>query len=386
MSQVKLHPFARRIFWDGYGLDSRNTGIYRYAEHLARDLTLHGLSPRIISKSPDAVKIPGIEVIPVDASKLPALLAESKIFWPGRVQQRLVQLLTEENRGSEAVILHGLSNLNLAWKHPATTQIRKVVTLHDLIPLLVPRSVSRAYYQQFKFLLPRVLAEADRIICVSNWTARGVSQLFPNYVNKILVIPNGISPFDKLQKFEAPPLGTGSKLKLVSVSRYEPYKEFNLLKEILFKRGNDFSITLVTDQNGQEWARREASSLISSGYLKVITNISDEALKGLYRNAHAMIHPSLFEGFCLPAAECLSSGTPVVYRGGSGIDETVGNTVGVPINANASVFDWISGIEYAANLKFQQKFIRELANHIDAAPKWADAGEKLRQVYEELLA
>jgi hypothetical protein len=75
----------------------------------------------------------------------------------------------------------------------------------------------------------------------------------------------------------------------------------------------------------------------------------------------------------------------VVYCAGSGIDETVGNTIGVPINSKATVYDWISGIEYAANLKYQQKYVRELANHIDMAPKWVDAGLQLYGIYKGLL-
>jgi glycosyltransferase involved in cell wall biosynthesis len=378
--------FERRIFWDGYGLDRIHSGIHRYGTQLADGLAQYGIKPIVIARQDSNLYLPGTDVLPIEPSKYPAIFSDSKIAWPLRVQRTLQDTLHRENRATVPVLIHGMSNINLSWKNTPGEKIRKVLTIHDLIPLLAPKAVSRAYLFQFKHLLPRVIEVADAIIAVSSWTAQGLAQLFPRHTGKIQLIRNGFQPFDKQQQFDLPPLGTGSKLKLVSVSRYEEYKEFNLLRDILFKRGNDFILVLVTNERGVKWAREEAQGLINKGSLKVLTNVDDSTLRTLYRSAHAMVHPSRFEGFCLPAAECLASGTPVVYRAGTGIDETVGATVGVPMSPNASVFDWIAGIEYAANLKYKQKFMRDIVDHLDQARKWPDVVAEVWKLYQSLLA
>ncbi|GAA2771733.1 hypothetical protein GCM10010533_05120 [Mycolicibacterium pallens] len=43
------------------------------------------------------------------------------------------------------------------------------------------------------------------------------------------------------------------------------------------------------------------------------TGISDEELAALYRGSDALLFPSLWEGFGLPALEALKTGTKVVY-------------------------------------------------------------------------
>lgn len=376
-----------QIYWDGYGLTPANSGIRRYAAQFAEGLASSGITPRIISPEGSSPAIANTTVLSTPSSHLPHFIANSKIFWPRRAQTRLVQELLQRQRLTDPVILHGLSNINLSSLSPRQVpKLRKVITIHDLIPLLAPKTVSYAYYRQFKYLLPKVLAAADKVVCVSNWTANGIRQLFPEFSLKTLVIPNGFADFDKKQTFSMPDINSSSKITLTTVSRYEGYKGFDLLKQILSKCGHKLNLILVTDTRGRQWAEREAGGLIREGTLTVLSNLPDEELRNIYRQAHAMVHPSLFEGFCLPAAECLASGTPVVYQTGSGIDETVGTAVGVPIRRHAPLSEWIEGIEYAASLKYQQRFLTNLAEHLDAAPKWPTVAKQLADLYSDLLA
>ncbi|MEZ4742117.1 MAG: glycosyltransferase [Bdellovibrionota bacterium] len=245
--------------------------------------------------------------------------------------------------------------------------------------------MSKAYYRQFKYLLPRIMQTADKIISVSRWTTEGLAHLFPSFAHKIVTIPNGFYEFDKEQKFSGELLKTGSTIKLLAVSRFESYKRLELLCNILYKKPHEFKAILVTDDHGVKWAHKNAPALIKLGSLRVVSNIDKNALKKLYRESNVFVHPSLYEGFCLPAAEALASGTPVVYTSGSALDETVGNLVGVPMNQSATIFDWITAIEYAANLKFTQKFHRDIGDHIEKAPKWDSSAKHLAKVYYSLV-
>jgi glycosyltransferase involved in cell wall biosynthesis len=61
------------------------------------------------------------------------------------------------------------------------------------------------------------------------------------------------------------------------------------------------------------------SRVVFTGY------VPDEDLASLYRNAQAVVLPSLWEGFGLPAAEAMASGVPVLHSHAGSLPEVVGD-------------------------------------------------------------
>ncbi len=57
--------------------------------------------------------------------------------------------------------------------------------------------------------------------------------------------------------------------------------------------------------------------------------IDDDVLAELYRNAKALLHPSVIEGFGLPVAEAMALGTPVVVSSGGSLPEVAGGAAPV---------------------------------------------------------
>src|SRR5262249_31314139 len=53
--------------------------------------------------------------------------------------------------------------------------------------------------------------------------------------------------------------------------------------------------------------------------------LADDALTALFRQAVAVVYPSLEEGFGLPALEALACGTPLVSTRGSAVEELAGD-------------------------------------------------------------
>lgn len=212
-----------------------------------------------------------------------------------------------------------------------------ILTIHDLIPLLAPQYVSKASALQSAYLIPKAIRKAKSVICVSRWTQESCKERFPDFAHKFVYIPNGRS-----ECFSNVSRGTMTK-RLIFISRYEPYKGFDLVVNILSQLPEDVCLDLVSNEQGHIWLGENAEPLLSSGRIKLLKNLKDHELQKLTADAAALIHCSQYEGFCLPASEALSLGTPVIYRKGSGIDEVVG-TGGIGLGFGALEDEWCSAV------------------------------------------
>ena len=58
--------------------------------------------------------------------------------------------------------------------------------------------------------------------------------------------------------------------------------------------------------------------------MEVLGRVSDATLSSLYRGAHALVMPSLYEGFGLPVVEALAHGVPAIVSRDSALSEVAG--------------------------------------------------------------
>jgi glycosyltransferase involved in cell wall biosynthesis len=110
------------------------------------------------------------------------------------------------------------------------------------------------------------------------------------------------------------------------------------------KRGKNIPFILKAFARFQSGAKRKYRILLAGGdywsdpeiqqtieefelfkSIKVLGHVSDEELPKLYRGAVALLAPSLWEGFCLPAAEAMKCATPVLYAQSGSLPEIVGD-------------------------------------------------------------
>jgi glycosyltransferase involved in cell wall biosynthesis len=59
--------------------------------------------------------------------------------------------------------------------------------------------------------------------------------------------------------------------------------------------------------------------------VEILGAVDEDHLAALYREAYALLMPSLYEGFGLPVAEALSAGVPVVVSRESAMSEVAGS-------------------------------------------------------------
>lgn len=347
------------LLWDGFGLQSTYSGVGRYALEIAEALEKLGQSLTILPSVPSldpAFKRWQAPIPPFNWGRIKPL----SLWASGRQAAAVAQ--TAAGRP----IFHGLSNYNLPKLSPS---FRKVLTVHDLIPFLSKAGVSHSLRYYLHYQLPRAVAAADRIVCVSQWTADSLAALYPHTKDKILVIHNG-----RLPMFERRQGGANRSLRLFSLCRGESYKRLGMIPEILKALPESYEWHVLTDTRGMV-------ELANIPRLHLYKSLPDEAVKDLWHRTQIFVHPSLWEGYCLPAASALSYCIPTVYTGGSGIDEVVGKA-GTKMRPEDGPRLWAAAIEELA-LK-PDAYRGPCREQWESLPSWQDVAGQFINLYGTL--
>jgi len=72
-----------------------------------------------------------------------------------------------------------------------------------------------------------------------------------------------------------------------------------------------------------------------TGRVHLVGRVEDDELPALYSGARALVFPSLYEGFGLPALEAMACGTPVIASNTTGLAEAVGDA-GVTVDPRSA--------------------------------------------------
>ena len=206
------------IYWDTCGLENAHNGIGSYARSLYHGLVGKGITPTLLGRS-------GVGLSDQQGTAYPL----KKFIQPhkGYLQLRARNIFVKQAK----TILHAHANCNLPVLFKKPKNLFYILSVHDTIPLLDPSVVSKSYYLQFCFLLRKSLVLADQIICVSDWTYQQLLKINPTIVKKTQVIPHGVVKRSSvLPHFSRQGRGV---VNLLYVSRFEIYKRFKMIIEIL---------------------------------------------------------------------------------------------------------------------------------------------------------
>lgn len=314
----RLH--AARITVDGGALFGPADGIGRYVRSLLPRLisqAAQSWSWKVLGRRPASRVLAGLPNVQLRADGMPAgvgrvlSLASSQPWWLRR----------------EKPDLHWGPAHRLPFALPADTA--RVVTIHDLCWMQMPATMRRATRTLDARLMPRALREADRVIAVSDSTRRDLETAFPDLTERIVVVHEAAEVMPEAQPASTLSHWGVAAPYVLAVGSIEPRKNLHRLVEAFaaLPEGLRHRTQLVV-VGSAGWGGVDLPTLASrfgvGDQLRMLRGVDDGGLSTLYRHAHLLAMPSLYEGFGLPVLEALQQGTPVLVSDGSSLPEVAG--------------------------------------------------------------
>lgn len=201
----------------------------------------------------------------------------------------------------------GHSNLNTRM-FDAMRAARKVVLIHDTIPLDWPDTQREGAVDAFAKKLSLVSARADQVICTSAQCASDVVRHMDGMgrVPPIVTAHLGVDV-----AVPDPDFSTPEPPYFVTVGTIEPRKNHALLLDI-WADWPDAPPLVICGKRG--WNNAAVFARLDAKPAQVIeqNDLTDQQIAALIAGARGMLFPSVAEGFGLPPAEARALGTRVL--------------------------------------------------------------------------
>jgi glycosyltransferase involved in cell wall biosynthesis len=276
---------------------------------------------------------------------------------------------------------------------PANLDANYVITLHDVIPYVMPETVDRPHLDYTFKNTPYIVENAAQIITVSNYSKQDIQRYFGIDDDKITV--THLAADDIYQPMDR------DKARSVIFNKYGVDRHyilylggFSTRKNIArlieaFKRvkeNYDKPIDLlILGEHSRSypmlWSLTEKLELTDN--VKFLNFIPTSDLPFFYNGADVFVYPSLYEGFGLPPLEAMQCGTPVVSSKVSSIPEIVGDAA---LLANPYKTDEIA--EQILKLLTDQSLWNRYSLLGQAKSKeysWDETARKTMEVYKKCL-
>lgn len=297
----------KKIVIDCRELQGGMTGIGRFLHNFLVSLDTLDQENRyvLLLNKPTDLKVPGKNMI------RHVLPESSTLLWDQIVLPRYL-------KDSKADLF-----FSPYYKLPLLSPCPSVITIHDIhffnLPLYRDENgfFLNTYYQLAGKLFCR---KANVILTVSEHSKQDIIRVYGVPSEKIQVVYNGVD-LDRFRKLDAAevqqriknhfPQVTGSYI--LYVGNAKPHKNIPFLIQGYASLPDDVrkstQLVLVGVGNKKIFEKNNA---IPESQLVILPAVDDHDLPFLYNAATIFVTASLYEGFCLPVAEAMACGTPVV--------------------------------------------------------------------------
>jgi len=258
-----------------------------------------------------------------------------------------------------------------------------VVTVHDLISFIAPRSIGDAFIRKVFINV----SQANRIIVPSENTKKDLLRFINVNPKEVKVIYYGVDhklfrPRDKLEAKRKLKLPL-NRLIVLNVGTEEPRKNIPTLLKVFKKLLNDVPDALLI-RVGERTQRIERMIIELGLSSKVIyLRPTNEDLAYLYNASDIFAFPSYYEGMGLPLLEAMASGLPIVAGNRSAVPEAVGNG-GIlidPFDVDGFAY-WMREVLTDEELKAR---LSEAGYKRSLNFSWEKCAKETLEVYKEVL-
>ncbi len=274
---------------------------------------------------------------------------------------------------------------------PGNLDCPLLVTAHDIIPLLFPKSIPSFWMRRtYKGLLADAVGKADHIITVSTVSQSYLLAHFNLPLGKVSVILDGVGhEFGPRSDQEIAAVcakyGIG-RPHILWLGEYIAHKNVTALVSAFSalspKIRSHYKLVLAGEKSGdwqevhKEAVRRGVGDLVNfTGF------IEEPDLPALYTAADLFCFPSLYEGFGLPPLEAMACGTPVICSNSSSLPEVVGDGGLLVAPRSAALSAAIT--EVLTNDNLRQR-LRKRGMARASMFSWDTAAAKTLDLYREL--
>lgn len=314
-----------RVGYLTYGLDRAPGGTARYAVALIEALAALPQAPELVLLTTEATDSHGLwkrfarQALP-GCRLLPALMTIGNLALRVAAARHRLDLVHDPNGIAPFLALP-----------PAT---RRIVTIHDAIPLVHPETHNRIDIWRYRFMLPYSARRSDLVLTDSDQSGRDIVRHLRVPENKLRVIPLGIearfSPVDDLAvRRRVLDRYSITRPYLLYIGGINARKNVARLLEAYARVRQDYPDLCLVIGGQRQWKTGAIDTAIErlaladdvhfTGYL------NDADLPALYSAAKAFVWPSLYEGFGIPPLEAMACGTPTITSNSSSLPEVVGD-------------------------------------------------------------
>jgi len=219
-------------------------------------------------------------------------------------------------------------------------KIRKIYTLHDLIPILHPEYFSSPYNERLVREVMDSIGKDDFAFAVSQSTKNDMlnyrPDLNPEHIHVAHLAASElfykVTDKNKLVQIKQK-YGISETPYILSLCTMEPRKNLSSLVAAFKKIINEtpeinLQLVLIGSYGWnssdvldeiQKIINQKPKAIVITGF------VPDEDLAALYSGALVFVYPSFYEGFGLPVLEAMQCGVPIICSNTSSLPEIVGD-------------------------------------------------------------
>lgn len=272
--------------------------------------------------------------------------------------------------GEQPHIFHGLNQ-----RLTGARGQHSVVTYHDLFALTGDYSTPE-FRSRSEAISRETAGRADRIICVSAYTAGVVESLLKVEKARLRVVHHGVRFPDEAGSTRCEPI-------VLHVGAIQKRKNLTMLVRAFEKASAPpWRLVLAGAQGyGAEETLAEIEGSPARGRMAVTGWVSDDELQSWYRRSSIFAFPSWDEGFGIPVLEAMAQGLPVLCSDRGALPEVCGDA-GWLLDASAEDL-WTHALRTWMGDESERAQFAALGRKRAASFTWAAAAAATWGVYAE---